>query len=407
MSHEVQERAADIARSWNLPWQEMEVLIGGKSSIDLPRLRIKDWQEATAFICNYGYQPDSPKDQRHLHAVFIEALNFIQKYLILPSDGDLSIHRDVIQASDLRHILLWASSSDDDEWRKLWSCAVLRVIHTIAHIEGTQRRIGVRLASDQIRKRFIPYLRVNSEGRLFLGDQRDFVELERIDWKIGKSRESTILKLLHKRGNVAETIFDMIGVRIVTKRACDVMMVIKYLRKFYMITFANCIPGRTRNSLVDIDQFKQSVRKLRKLLGGGRLSEDQFYTLLEQSIVTPENTEDPANPHSAQGYRSIQLTCRQLVRAKNPNLTWMDKLEESADADASYAKLLSVVNSWPGVQRNREVSAFFPFEVQVMDQKSYAENTAGAASHDRYKNSQVLAARRRILHDILAKLAEK
>ncbi len=400
-------KAADLSKVWNLPWQEMEVLIGGRSSIDLPRLRVRDREEATAFVCNYGFNPEDPRDQRTIQAVMIEAVHFIESFLIPPDSDSLKIPEEVIACSDVRDLLVWASDANHDELRRLWSCAVLRVIHTIAHIEGTQRRIGVRTASDQVHKRFLPYLRVNQEGRLFLGDNRDFVELERIDWKIGKSRESTILKLLHKRGNVAETIFDMIGVRIVTKRFCDVMMVIKYLRKFHMITFANCIPGRTRNNLIDVESFKQSTRKLRRLLRTGRISDEQFITLLEQSIMTPEVVDEAGNPHSAQTYRSIQLTCRQLIRAKNPNLTWMDQLESIEHEEPEVKKLLEMVRAWPGVEQNREVGVFYPFEVQVLDRSSYEASLSGSASHDRYKSSQIIAARRRILSDVLTFVSGK
>lgn len=399
----------DLERAWNLPWLEMEVLIGGKSSIDLPRMRVKDWQEATAFICNYGFDPSDDKDRRFMHGVFIEAVNFIERFL-LPADAQvLTVPDQIVQCVDLRHILLWASGvNEPTELLRSWSCAILRVLHTIAHIEGTQRRIGVRLASEQIRERFLPYIRVAPDGRLYLGDAKNFIELERIEWKIGKSRESTILKLLHKRANVAETIYDMMGVRIVTKRICDVMMVIKFLRKFHMITFANCVPGRTRNNLIDVESFKQSARKLRKLLKNGRVEPEQFLSLLDQASVPPESVDDPSNPHSGLNYRSIQLTCRQFIRASNPNLLWIDRLEayvadleQQGDAKQTQ-KILDSIKSWPGVAQNRDVAVFFPFEVQVMDRAAFYASQVGEAAHDRYKNSQVRAARRRVLSEVIA-----
>ena len=45
--------------------------------------------------------------------------------------------------------------------------------------------------------------------------------------------------------------------------------------------------------------------------------------------------------------------------------------------------------------------AFFPFEVQVMDLKAWETNSTGKASHGKYKKSQVRAARRRVLNEIL------
>src|SRR5690242_11629872 len=74
----------EIARAWDLPWHEMEVLIGGKSSVDLPRMRVKTWQDAGAFLLNYGFDPDHPDQQRMMHAVFVEGLNFIERFLWNP-----------------------------------------------------------------------------------------------------------------------------------------------------------------------------------------------------------------------------------------------------------------------------------------------------------------------------------
>jgi uncharacterized protein (TIGR04562 family) len=336
----------------------------------------------------------------------LEAMNFIERFLI-PFDGKIAPAppKELIRCTDVRYILLWASGVGQvSNELRVWSCALLRVVHTIAHIEGTQRRISVRLASEQVQRRFQPYLRHDPSGRLLFGDHKDYVELDRLEWKIGKSRESTILKLLHKRANVAETIFDMIGVRIVTKRLCDVLMVIKYLRKFHMITFANCVPGRTRNTLIDVESFKQGVRKLRKLLRNGRIEPEQFINLLEQASIPPEYEYDHAgNPHTAATYRAIQLTCRQLIRARNPNLVWLDRVEEYLEEHKSeeLSKVVEFIKTWPGVDSNREVAAFFPFEVQVMDKLAHEANQKGEASHDRYKQKQIRAARRRVLGEVL------
>jgi hypothetical protein len=53
---------------------------------------------------------------------------------------------------------------------------------------------------------------------------------------VGEDVENIILKLLQKPGNIAENIYDVIGVRFVTQRLCDVMLVVKALQELFVIS---------------------------------------------------------------------------------------------------------------------------------------------------------------------------
>jgi uncharacterized protein (TIGR04562 family) len=44
-----------------------------------------------------------------------------------------------------------------------------------------------------------------------------------------------------------------------------------------------------------------------------------------------------------------------------------------------------------------EEEAFFPFEIQIFDETSFKDTQKGQSSHERYKESQIKAARRRVL----------
>src|SRR5690606_3119633 len=117
------------------------------------------------------------------------------------------------------------------------------------------------------------------------------------------------------------------------------------------------------------------------------------------------------NPHSSKTYRSIQLTCRQLIRVRNPELGWLDKMravvergEVPAEKRQLCHELITYVEGWDGLRENRELEAFFPFEVQILDSSAYSEVVGGSAAHDRYKESQIRAARRRVLGPVLDSL---
>src|SRR5919108_575751 len=66
-----------------------------------------------------------------------------------------------------------------------------------------------------------------------LGDREDDptrVDLVLFDTKPKKSRNSTLLKLLHKPENVAEDIFDRVGIRFIVQTPLSALQVVKYLK---------------------------------------------------------------------------------------------------------------------------------------------------------------------------------
>ena len=71
-----------LARQWSFPWPIMDVLIGGKSPIDLEKLSLTSDADARNFLKSYGYDPDRPDDAQRLHEIFIEATNLIECQLM-------------------------------------------------------------------------------------------------------------------------------------------------------------------------------------------------------------------------------------------------------------------------------------------------------------------------------------
>ncbi len=314
-----------LGEIWHFPWPVIDVLIGGKSAVDLPSLKVQSWKEATEFIASYGYDPNSEDDQLALHSVTIEALNFIEKHLI-PTEWNQGLipPQDILLCEDPRYLLLWASNPDPDERLKsAWACAVLRVMHTIIHSQNIPRPIDIEIVKTQILGRFQKHIFHNDKSELCFGTRDNFVILERIDWKCEKKKESIILKLLQKTGNVAETIYDLLGVRIVTKRFCDTMMAVKFLRDFCIVNFPNCIPSRARNNLVDVNRFRNQIDALRCMMSAKTISPKDFEQMISK-LESPAQTSPSFNPHSASTYRAIQLTCRQQVTFPNPVYKWLE-----------------------------------------------------------------------------------
>jgi uncharacterized protein (TIGR04562 family) len=355
-----------------------------------------------------------PVTRRLIHAVIVEALSFIERQLLNAREWNRGVRPpdEVMQCQDVRHLLLWASGKNPEErLKRAWACALLRVMHTIAHIEGVTRQTNIDASRAQIMARFHAFIRRDEAGAMWLGDGDFRVKLERVDWKIQKSRNSIILKLLHKRDNVADTIYDYIGVRLVTSRLCDVMLVVKYLRQFYLISFPNCYPSRARNNLIDTQRFRTQIETLRDMLTAGSITSDEFENMVAR-VTAPSAVREGSNPHSASSYRSIQMTARQLIDPSDLQYEWLTKIKaavaggglapKTAEALADVADLVagwsSVKTEWQGDHRQ---GAFFPFEVQIMDAESYVESQAGNANHNRYKQSQIRAARKRVLGKVI------
>ncbi len=398
----------ETLKLWDFNWGVMDVLIGGKSSIDLHELKIRNWQDATEFLRYYGYDPDVRSDAIKIHAVICESWHFIEQYL-MPQEWAQGKRPPphLHFAHDARDILIAASDlRPEAAVAQAWACAVLRVMHTIAHIDGVAKFADVEAARTQIMNRFLRYIFRDTEGRLCFGDRRNCVVLDRIEWKLRKSRESILLKLLHKKANVAETIYDLLGIRIITKRLVDVMVVVKFLRDFHVVTFPNCNPSRARNSLVDVDTFKHNVDMLREMLEYGRIQPDDFTSILH-GLTRPVSLSQGGNgnPHSGRNYRAVQLTCRQLIRYPNPLGRWQDKLRKAQGqeglSETAKTVLRELMLSTESSDLEDDIEVFFPFELQVLDESSAQQNAIGEANHDRYKQSQVKAARRRILYRVL------
>ena len=99
-----------IIENWEFPWQIMEVLIDGKSSIDLTQLNITSEQEAHDFVLAYGLNPDLEQDQRFIHKTIVEALSFVEKVL-MPKEwkSGRQAPDEILECDDVRQLLIWAS----------------------------------------------------------------------------------------------------------------------------------------------------------------------------------------------------------------------------------------------------------------------------------------------------------
>jgi uncharacterized protein (TIGR04562 family) len=398
-----------LAKRWDFQWPILEVLLGGGSPIDLGAMSISTWKEATEFLAAYGYDPENPREKRIIHATFVEALAFIQKHLITHKQWNEGIRPPAaIQAlKDIRWLVLWASGNQcDTTLLQAWACAILRVMHTIAHIEGVNRLVDLEVVRDQIFSHIRKFIIRDESNQMLLGHGDFCVKLSQIQWKDAKPRDSIILKLLHKRNNVAESIYDYVGIRIVVPRLVDVPLIIKSLERTQVLVYPNSFPARSRNNLLDFNLFKIQIEDLRAKLLKGSLTEERFLEAIDRmQISSPLEDVGPFNPHSSDAYRSVQLTGRFLVKFQYDGYEWLRKIKDFngffPQKKAIFEELEGWLTGWHSVPQHLQSEVFFPFEIQIMDQSSFEQAATGVANHEQYKKSQLKSARKRVMSSVV------
>jgi uncharacterized protein (TIGR04562 family) len=373
------------------PWDTLDSIIGGKSPIDVPWLSLSTLEEAEAFLDCYGFAWGDPRQRRQIEGIRAEAIAFIEGEL-LADEPALRIPALVRAQSDVRRLLLWASR-DPEGARQRWACALLRVMHTVAHGRSSLNERFGRQIRRQILTRFTPHVHRTSHG-LMLGLGSGAVPLADFEVRASKGLRSVVTKLLHKVENVAADVFDRIGVRFITRERFDTLLVVRYLRANNVIMFANVIPARSRNTLIDVEWVRGEVERLHAEVLDGKITEGEAMEVLRQEAREQPYPEQPArevNPFSSIDYRSIQFTCRQQIRIADPQLRVLG-ISERAQERAAEAEQAS----------RRELRFFVPYEVQILDRESFEVSRSGLASHEVYKSRQREAVKRRVLGPLLA-----
>jgi uncharacterized protein (TIGR04562 family) len=411
--HNSQEREEllEYMKTLRLGREVMNLMLRGKSVIDSHHgLPLRTLEAADEFLARYGYSLENPVERAEVHGNYHESLRFIRKYFLKPENpegADLEIPRTFQELTDMRLLFLWAADKSQEEiLRARWACAILRVMHVISHLDKDLRHDFFPEIQKQIFDLFYKEIH-SSEDRLYLGKpgSEDAVELDKFQTKPRKTRDSVILKLLHKKETLAEDVFDQIGVRFITKTRVGTVRVLKYLRDRYIVMSMNMRPSRSRNNLIDPRLYRRTWRELHQAVQRGEITDrDQIYNKLDQAIADgyaeAQKEIGEHNPFSRAEFHSIQFTCRQLIKYRSPAYDELKNLRShlKAHGDDEAKRLLERLDFG---QLAKEQRFFYPFEVQILDKDNYEAAESGAASHASYKAAQTKMAMKRVLGHLL------
>lgn len=377
-----------------LPPEITRVVLGGGSSIDQNGLNLGSRDEARDFALNYGYDLDIPHHRAHVVRVFEDALAFTEE-VILEGTG-LDVPAEIVDLQDPLDLLIWASQKPRDH-RGSWACVLLRVMHTLLHVDNNVYLRFLPEIQQQIFDRYDHFLVPRPDGTWLLKGKYE-VPLLAVKRKESKDRVSMLLKLLHKPENVAETIYDQIGIRFVAEDLVGVLAVLRFLLDHHVLMATHIKPSRTRNLMIDMDALNRWMAGLPDGFTLARLgpTERQF---LARSLMLRQRKSD-VNPFSASSYSAIQFTARTLVRLASPAVTALQRVQ-SRFGDLGRPEQADLLHIPELIQEQEEFTFFFAHEVQIMEKTGFESVVSGPASHSEYKLRQREAARKRVLQGIV------
>ena len=365
---------------FSVNWTYLNAIASGVSAIDLGGLALRNHHDAREFVREYGFDIDNPHARSVIARAHAEALDFVCSTFLEPQQAAL-IPPEVRHPEDPLDLLVFASlhGSEQVEQRRMWSCAVLKVMHGIFYIDNNLKLRYFNTIRQQVFASLDEVIR-EENGQVFLSDGETCLPLLHFDRKNNKSRASILLKLLQKAAYLAADIFDHLGVRMVFNTRFECLLALRTLQRAHLISVTNVDSQRTRNTLLDMEAAKEVFTKYRAML---EAADGYPADLLQQmdreleAIAAPQTRSD--NPHSGTGFNSIQVTVRKMIHVP----------AEDPAAGPDY-----------------DVGFFFEYEIQLMDKASHDRTLDGPASHGAYKKRQVETARLRVLGRELVRLLD-
>jgi uncharacterized protein (TIGR04562 family) len=358
----------------SLNWGYLAAIARGESAIDLQGMALRTREDAHRFAREYGLDPTNPRQRAAIARIHAEAVAFLAGQLLHPAEA-AHIPEEVRCTDDATDLLVWASRySRSLSTRRLWACAVLKVMHALVYIDSNLKLRHFDTIRRQVFAGLDQVLVADGE-RWLLGDGEIWLPLVHCEKKSNKGRHSILLKLLQKSAYVAEDIYDHLGVRFVLDTRFECLLALRVLQRAQILSAINIEAHRVRNTLLDLEAARALFRDYRAVLEASASYPHALLRQMDAELAALEARREPThNPHSASSYRSVQITVRKRIH-----------LAEEGAEDSG-------------------LGFYFNYEIQLLDRASFEATHSGPASHGAYKERQVATARRRVLGEELQRL---
>ena len=356
---------------FSLNWGYLSAITAGQSAIDLTSLALRNLHDARQFAREYGFDLDQHATLLRVVRAHREAVQFILDHFLDPARAAL-MPPEVRFCDDPILLLVYASQRGEQiDLVRLWSCAVLKVMHGIFYIDSDLKLRHFTTIREQIFSSLDAVIQCEGDQYYLTdGDGGLSLPLVHYDRKSHKGRNSILLKLLQKAAYLASDIYDHLGVRMTFNTRFECLLALHTLQRVHLVSVTNVDPQRTRNTLLDLDAAKQVFVKYRAMLDRSEGYPAALLQKMDEELMALSQQQTRSdNPHSGTGFSSLQVTLRKMIHLRGADT------EHPHDGDIDF---------------------FFEYEIQLMDRASHERSLSGPASHDAYKKRQVDTARVRV-----------
>ena len=337
--------------------EAVRLLLRGGSVIDWHRLEFHTEEEVNNFLMTNMMDVRDPVDVKRMNYLFNASINYLAQTFAY------RFPQKITGISKIQELFLLASNPKKDRTQVL-ACSLLKIMHTIQHIEAREILFNVRISTHEIAT--VAERRVSELINRIMSETDIIVEF------VGgqKTRSSIVTKLLSKKESVASVIFDRIRFRIVTRKRSDILPLLNYLLT-NLLPFNYIVPLESQNTLIPFSRLIERNRYL---------SRYRERLQLDIDIEKEEAAERNRNIFSGRTYRTINFVSDIPLR--------VNELAPNIDPELT-ARLGRLV--------------FANIEFQIVDYQAHLNNERGENSHDRYKARQLTLVQDRLRRGLLRK----
>jgi uncharacterized protein (TIGR04562 family) len=370
---------------FSLNWSYLNAIASGVSAIDLGSLALRNLHDAREFVREYGFDVDHPSTAGIIARAHREAFEYITSTFLEPWQVAL-IPPEVSHPEDPLLLLVYASQrSQQVDLLRMWSCAVLKVMHGVFYIDNNLELRHFHTIRAQVFASLDEVIHSDGDDHFFLTDGEVCLPLLHYEKKSNKGRHSILLKLLQKAAYLAADIYDHLGIRLIFNTRFECLLALHTMQHAHLLSVTNVDSQRTRNTLLDLDAAKQVFTKYRAIIERSEGYPEELLKTMDEELMALSSTQTLAdNPHSGSGFNSLQVTIRKMIHLQP------DAVPYALTGEHAYLEKQNEHRT------ENEVGFFFEYEIQLMDKASYDRSLSGPASHEAYKRRQVDTARGRV-----------
>ena len=224
----------------------LRLVLAGESVIDWRRLHFRSREEVDGFLRANLFDLRLQAHERRLRAILEQAVDYLRRTF------RYRVAEAVARPEEIHDLFLFASGVKGEERLRRIACVVLKVMHTVHHIEARELFHRTRASEAELGDR---------------ADRRVRAVIDRLKTEEGlpiiafegnaKARLSVITKLLSKRENVAAPIFDRHRYRVVVRDSQALVSVVLALAH-ELFPFNYVVPGQTQNTLIPIESLTRA-----------------------------------------------------------------------------------------------------------------------------------------------------